>query len=216
MPRIDHTPSTIADLLVSWQETGDEAHLERLLAAVRPILEQVAGSELHRQHVADPAAIEEAVSLVLDHLRRLPAAGATDRTVARFLPRRTGDGADAGLAYVRWLAKERARDVIRASRRRARHTKPFSLLDATGHDRLRAVAAPSHTDADDPTAAGVDRVDRLRAALRHLEPRLATVLGMLLEGKSQTVIATTMQVSEGTVSRMRVRAIEQVRRALRQ
>ena len=47
-----------------------------------------------------------------------------------------------------------------------------------------------------------------------LEPRLRTVVELLLEGKSQVVIAHVLVVCEGTVSRLRTRAIAELKRLL--
>ena len=54
----------------------------------------------------------------------------------------------------------------------------------------------------------------LHQELERLEPRLRTVIAMLLEGKSQVTIAHALGVCEGTVSRLRVRAIDQLRCAM--
>ncbi|NBW96972.1 MAG: sigma-70 family RNA polymerase sigma factor, partial [Planctomycetia bacterium] len=57
-----------------------------------------------------------------------------------------------------------------------------------------------------------DRTTRLHAAIGRLEPRLRTVVELLLEGKSQAVIAHALDVCEGTVSRLRSRAVAELRR----
>jgi RNA polymerase sigma factor (sigma-70 family) len=56
--------------------------------------------------------------------------------------------------------------------------------------------------------------DRLAAAIDRLEPQLRTVVQMLLDGKSQVVIAHVLGVCEGTVSRVRSRALAKLRALL--
>lgn len=54
-------------------------------------------------------------------------------------------------------------------------------------------------------------IDRVRQAAATLEPRERAVVELLLEGQSQRTIATALALSEGTVSRLRSRAIESLR-----
>jgi len=191
----------IGALLERWQASGDPAHLEVLVAAVREVVEDVAARTLVQCHVADRSAVDDVVSLVLDHLRRLPRGGEAERGVARFRGDEVAVG--RGLAYIRLLARNRAIDVVRSPRRRERHGPVFSMLDASG----RRTIATGH----DAGEANADDHERLLDAVARLEPALREVVELLLDGKSQTVIAHMLGVCEGTVSRMRTRAIGRLR-----
>ena len=76
----------VTALLERWQSTGDAAALEQLIAAVLPLVQKGIGSVLRKVNIRDPAATDDAVSLTLDHLRRLPGVGSGDRAVTRFVP----------------------------------------------------------------------------------------------------------------------------------
>ena len=203
--------------LLEWQSTADHHRLEILLGESLPLLERFARQTLLRHGIADASAVDDALSLVFDHLRRLPDLPSGQRLVARFTsdrrPRcRCFDG-DAGLAYLHWLVRERAIDVARTRRRQSRRAVPFSQLDETAAKGLE-----KHADPNADSTAGVgplaEACTRLHEAIGTLEPRLRTVVELLLEGKNQATIAHALDVCEGTVSRLRVRAIEQLRRAL--
>ena len=207
-----HTVShDIADALQAWQESGDDVWLEHVIVATLPRLEHAARSVLRRLHISDWSAVDDALSLVLDHLRRLPATTPNERTVARFENRcDTGRGVgDPGLAYLVWLAHERAFDVARQRKRQATRRMRFKNLghvpyvDDTGID--------THTNADEVES---DATARMHDALKRLEPRLCTVVELLLDGKSQAVIAHVLGVCEGTVSRLRTRAIAELKRLM--
>jgi RNA polymerase sigma factor (sigma-70 family) len=158
---------------------------------------------LHRQGLRDPAAVDDTVSLVLDHLRRLSVSKGTDRTVAKFAPAEGGDRhapRDPGRTFVACLAKDRARDVVRARRRQ--RSVPFSQFgDQAGR------AFEQRLVASEPAADGPPLIDRVRAAAERLEPRQRLLVELLLEGKNQARIAHVLGVCEGTVSRLRARAI---------
>lgn len=207
----------IASLLLAWQATGAEDGFEDLLDAVRGVIEQVARRVLHRHHIDDPAAVDDAVSLVFDHLRRLPPHARAGRSVAPFRPRDDRGDGDAGTAYLTWLATERARDVARATRAHARRARPFSQLDdAARHSftkRCASLTSPEELYLSDDNADG-NRAARLAEAIPRLDPPLGHVLTMLLKGMSQAAIAAKLRVCEGTVSRMRARAISQLRKDL--
>ena len=202
---------SVAMLLLSWQETGSDHAIESLVGLVLPDLLRVIRQTLRQCGVRDPAAADDAVSLVLDHLRRLPGGG-NDRRVARFLPERASPRSrrerDPGLGYLRQLARARAIDVARTRRRR--RSVPFSALGPDADTPFeQTIAVPSAGPADAPP-----RSELLAAATLELEPRQRLVVEQLLEGKSQAVIAHMLGVNEGTVSRLRVRAIESLRRIL--
>jgi RNA polymerase sigma factor (sigma-70 family) len=79
---------------------------------------------------------------------------------------------------------------------------PFSQF---GNEAARAFE--QRLVASEPAAEGPPLIDRVRAAAKQLEPRQRLLVELLLEGKSQTVIAHVLGVCEGTVSRLRARAI---------
>jgi len=206
--------SPIESHLLDWQTTGDPDCLALLVNTTLSLAEQTAQSALRRLGIHDPSAVDETTSLLLDHLRRLPSSATDERTVARFVPRREdrcGAGLiDSGLAYIVWLTRERAADVARARRRRSRHTTVFSLLDTRMTSRLQECAA-SRDASSEEMQAQADLCLQLRDAIPHLPTRERLVMELLLEGKTQATIAHVLDVCEGTVSRLRMRAIETLR-----
>lgn len=202
---------TVQHLLDRWQSTADEAWLERLLEIVTPVVHEIARRILVRHGVRDPGAEDDAVSLVFDHLRRLPHSLARDggpdpeRRVAPFEPqhgRRLSAG-DAGLAYVAWLSRERALDILRRQRRLNRRCQ--LLDDASERHPIPAAA----TGADDG-----DRSALLHAAIARLPPRERLICDLLLGGRSQAEIASLLGLCGGTVSRIRQRMIAALRDAI--
>lgn len=193
--------------LVDWQQTGDEQSLEFIIATTSAELQRLAGVSLRRQGVADRSAVDDALSLVFDHLRRLRGAASGERAVTRFDAARTsGDRhGNAGQAYLAWLVRERSLDVARHRRRLAKYTLPLS--DATIDDTPWTY--PHDTDDEDQA-----RRIRFQTALAQLEQRLRLVVELLLAGKSQAVIAHMLDVCEGTVSRLRTRAIAELKRLM--
>jgi RNA polymerase sigma factor (sigma-70 family) len=199
-------------LLQQWQQSGRHAVLERLVHAAEPVVSCVIERVLRRRGIQDPHAVDDALALVFDHLRRLPGAGDGERSVSPFAPA-AHDG-HRGRAFLYRLAQDRALDVARARRRRARHVCTFSQLDELAVSRLedRCVEAPAGSAAAE---AGDESSRRLHAALARLPPRDRQVIALLLEGKNQAVIAHVLGVCEGTVSRIRRRAIDRLRELLR-
>jgi RNA polymerase sigma factor (sigma-70 family) len=185
-----------------------------LVKTTLPLAEQTAQGRLHRLGIHDPSAVDETISLLLDHLRRLPNSTTNERTVARFVPRgedRHAPGLiDSGRAYIIWLTSERAADVARARRRRSRHTTVFSLLDTRTTSCLQECTASPDASSDDMQSQA-DLCLRLHDAIPHLPPRERLVMELLLEGKNQATIAHVLDVCEGTVSRIRTRAIVMLR-----
>ncbi len=202
--------AAIERLLLEWQSMGDERTLEELFKAICPLAESVARHVLRSAGIQDPAAIDDAMSKVFDHLRRLHGSSARDRRVAAFRPAadtvtRRGD---AGIGFVRWLAQERARDIARATFRRTRRTRLFSQLAPEHAGMVRSIEAS-------PPPDGGRLDDDVRLAIESLDGRSRLVIEMLLEGESQATIARHMGVCEGTVSRIHSRAIEALRLAIR-
>lgn len=198
-------------LLLSWQRTADAECFRALITAVAPLIERIAGTMLRRHGIHDPAAADEVLSLVLDHLRRLPGVLRGDRAVAPFAPpprELQPCASDPGEAYITWLVRDRAHDVARARRRQACHAKLFSQLD-------RDDSASLEHSATDRAAADAQSLEdlcgRLRDAVTQLPPRERSVIELLLAGRSQTSIADALRVCEGTISRLRSRAIAALR-----
>jgi len=199
--------ATLADLLVDWQETGRHAAFEAIVARVRPRLMQVIAVTLASKGIQDPAATDDALSLVLDHLRRLAGGGQDDREVGKFSPARAKQAShDPGWGYLGQLARSRACDVARDRRRQS---PVFSQLERAAGKRFEQAIADA-----EPGGAAPPLADRLREAARSLEPRQRLLIELLLDGKSQSLIAHVLAVSEGTVSRLRSQAIKSLRRIL--
>lgn len=205
---------TIESLLLEWQSSGDEQCLEDLVRMITPLLERVAARTLRQFGIHDHSAIDDTTSLVFDHLRRLPCLPPGERSVMPFAtdrPRYRCEQRDSGAAYLHRLTHDRAIDVARARRRSARRATPISELCDTA--RVSVYRWTEVETADDTEAADADSAS-LHQEIERLEPRLRTVIAMLLDGKSQVTIAHALGVCEGTVSRLRVRAIDQLRRTL--
>ena len=114
----DARPASIGRLLDDWQATADPERLAVLVVAVRPMVEAVATRVLRSRRIADLSAVDDVVSLVLDHLRRLPRGLEGERHVALF--RGDEPGADTGTAFIRILARNRAIDMARSRERSCR------------------------------------------------------------------------------------------------
>lgn len=210
-------PSTTIDsLLLGWQSGGDTFCLETLITTITPALERIAAQTLLRHGIRDRSAIDDAIELVFDHLRRLPYEGSGERSVVKFDPTRprcqcaSGSSAEA---YLHRLTHDRAIDVARARQRRLRRFVPLSELDARAAVEVaqRPEATDEELDGPDPCH---DAAQRLHDAIGQLPPRQRAVIEFLREGKSQVVIAHALGVCEGTVSRLRVKAIAELRRLL--
>jgi len=207
MPTTNEGTSDVTGVIVAWQETGDECWLASLVATTMAELEHVAVVALRKHGIHDRSAVDDALALVFDHLRRLRGPALGEQAVARFdaaRPQGTTRG-DPGRAYLAWLVRERSLDVARQRRRLAK--RRLSLSDHA-MSRLRVVDA--HDDWEDDH----EREARFDAALQWLDPRLRTVVEMLLAGKSQAAIAHVLDVCEGTVSRMRTRAIAELKQMI--
>ena len=80
------------------------------------------------------------------------------------------------------------------------------------HLKVRLRGGREDEPGDDEEGRLTEVCIRLHEAIKKLEPRLRTVIDMLLDGKSQAVIAHVLNICEGTVSRLRCRAIEELQR----
>lgn len=202
------TDPTLATLLLGWQSSGDESRLASLIAASRPLIYKLAASTLHKHGIGDPAAIDDVVSRVFDHLRRLPRALEEERFVTNFAAR---NGDDDGLAYIVWLTRNRTVDIVRNRRRRYRRERCFSALAQDAACRLPSYAANGGLRPDEDMLADCQE---LIEVIPFLQSRQRAVIELLLDGKSQVAIAHILDVCEGTVSRLRVKAIASLRSLL--
>ncbi len=195
MPYKDPYPEKIlARLVDAWQAGGDGDALAILWAAAAPIVHRAARVTLAKSNIRDPAAIDDAVSLVMDHLRMLPGGA-----VAKY------DCEQSAANYLKWLATNRSRDVIR-SRRRQRE-KPWLGLPE--------IPAPSNEagDANEATACS-ELVAALHQAIAKLDGRSREVIKRHLAGERQARVASDLGVCEGTVTRIRQRAMAQLQTML--
>lgn len=202
----------LTPLLLRWQEQGEPAVLEQILRMARPLIEASASLTLRRMSIRDANLRDDAVALVYDHLRRLPASGNRDRDVQVFRPRRQGTHCGRGddaVAFLRWLAKARARDVARTVRR-ARRMVLFSDMEQVSGDGLDSTKRSSQH------GRGDDRRDALHKGLEQLDDRSRQVFRWLAEGDTQAAIAQRLGIAEGTVSRIRSRGIAVMRVMLRE
>lgn len=213
----DRSASTPADVciagrIISWQETGSEAAFAGLVQATLTRLQRIIKQTLRQRGVRDANVADDALSLVLDHLRRLPGGRQGERSVARFVPRSSeplcGPDGDAGIPYLERLARSRAIDAARQRRRHAGLV--FSQL--SGRSRRPFEETIVGKDVGGMAPPGLS--DLVWEAAQELEPREQRLIELLLAGKSQAMIAHVLEVNEGTVSRLRIRAIESLRRIL--
>lgn len=197
-------------MLSAWQASGDDVSLQALVTAIRVDALRFIARVLGRLGIRDPDAADDAFTLVLGHLRRLPGVAAGERGVACFTVSAHAGTGDPGVAFIRWLCRERALDVARSRQRRNRTCQTFSDLDDTSMQRIDV--PPRHHEKP-PAALSADDAE-LRRAVALLEPRQRAVIELVLEAKTLAVIAHVLGVSEGTVSRIRSRAIANLRRLL--
>jgi RNA polymerase sigma factor (sigma-70 family) len=181
----------LAVRLASWQATGCEIDLDAIWREAEPFVSQVARRTLLRMGVRDPAASDDARSLVLNHLRRLPLG-----EVTRFDPTR------GSIAYLRWLSKRRAVDTARQIRRR-QETPISTLSEKDKH--LHCLHAVKEENLAAETAC------LLREACATLERRSRLVIEHYLDARPQAETVRVLGVCEGTVTRLRQRAIDRLR-----
>lgn len=197
-----HAPR-VASLLLRWQAEHDPDDFAALVTIIHEPLQRLAASTLRRDGIRDPGARDDAVALVLERLFRLGKEPRADGITPFDVDRHDdSDDADPGWAYVRCVARSRAHDVARAVRRRDRRACDYARM------------LPARTPAADQPAADTVDAARLQAALDALDERSRAVLAMMLDGKSQAAIAHVIGVCEGTVSRIRARAIARLRAVL--
>lgn len=200
----------LSTLLSAWQASGDHDAFHALVAGIRVDALRLIARVLRHLGIRDPDATDDAFALVLGHLRRLPGAGDGERHVARFKGTPLAAHGDPGAAFIHWLCRERALDVARSRRRQGRRCRAFTDLDDALKCRIDSLPLAC---GGVPDTLAMDGHDLRRAAL-HLDARQRAVIELVLEGKTLAVIAHVLGVSEGTVSRIRVRAIAELRAIL--
>ncbi|MFM9059885.1 MAG: sigma factor-like helix-turn-helix DNA-binding protein, partial [Planctomycetaceae bacterium] len=193
-------PNNLATLLARWQADRKADDFTALVEIVRGPLTRMTAHTLRHVGIRDPGACDDVVAAVLERLYRLGAAEGA-RVSAAFDPGRINLQAtvDPGWAFIRCMARSRAHDLARMLRRRDRLAAGYVV---SARDTLR-----------DETATDVTDIEALRAALAALDSRSRQVVELLLDGKSQAVIAHVLGVCEGTVSRMRAKAIARLQGA---
>jgi RNA polymerase sigma factor (sigma-70 family) len=201
------TTTTLASLLVEWQSTGNPHWLELLIARAFTLIESVARTTLRRHGIRDTSAIDDTVSIVLDHVRRLPGTSPSERSVSPFSAHPPAEClcelADSGRAYLVRLTLDRAIDVGRSRRRRERHLVSSSHLEGLLTGEMTSEKTDRSGEEEACTA--------MHLAIGSLEPNQREIIDMLLEDKTQAAIAIELGVCEGTVSRLRTRAIAALR-----
>lgn len=204
-------PAPVAELLSRWQATGDHDTFGALYQAIYPTVMSMARAELRRHGCLSPASVDEVLSLVLEHVRRLHAASPTERSVAVFAARQSAQG-DPGERYVVWLTRARSRDVLRRDRRRSRRLVTFSAL-RQGRD-VSTSRANGFTTAESATSVADGDPSRLRIvrlALEGLDAQSRQVVEWTLAGRPRHEIAQALGVCAGTVCRRLQRSIERLR-----
>lgn len=198
----DEWPATAVEdslsaTLLRWQSASPEVSFEAISGQAAIIAGHVAESFLRKQGIRDPFAKDEAVSLVLTHLWRL-----RDKrgTVTPFRISREDNSAEA---YIRWLTIRRSMDVSRRLRRRSAKEVPLTEAEDMS-------VAGSQTEEEG--LARHELLERFHALVRLLDRRSQGVMRRLLDGASQKEIAYEMGVCEGTVSRIRAKAVSQLYR----
>jgi len=220
MTSVDFPP--ITDLLLAWQSSGSSEDLTKLVAFVRPLIEKRAAAILRRFGIRSPAAVDDVVSLVLDHLRRLHSSDGTASAVAPFKAAAAPIASEqAGHRYVMWLTKSRARDVVRSERRRYRKAPSFTDVfsprrAADGRSSIPRLLAVGHAVDDDPDADRTAAKSSVMGCIGSLPDEQRRIVEMLLAGTPQKTIARALGISEGTISRRKARAFATLRHHLRE
>jgi AraC family transcriptional regulator len=213
---------SITDLLLAWQSSGSAADMQRLVDVARPLIEKQASTILRRFGVRSPAAVDDVVSLVLDHVRRLHPTDDSTSPVTPFKPSFMRDGSgQSGQRYLLWLTKSRAGDVARSERRRRRNAPSFTDVFSprrvaegrSSSPRLRVCPQATDGDPDDDRAAAALLV---KGCIGRLPDEQRQLVEMLLDGTPQKAMAGALGISEGTISRRKEQAFAALRRHLRE
>lgn len=213
-----HVDDAFGRLLLRWQDEHDDKAFQELVATARLLVTSVAERSLRNVNRDDSFLIEEVVSLVLNHLRRLPfyhqAVANTlagERAVRPF--RGIVHDPNAGRRYLVWLTRRRALDIARRAWRDQRHCRCY-----TASNPHQIAAAIMQASCDQQAAAGLralqdDRLEWIQTMFALLDPADRLLMEMVLEGKTLATIAHMLDCSEGTVSRRRQRIEQSLREA---
>jgi len=187
---------SLAHLLVEWQASGDRDKFANLWAHAASLIRQSVRVTLARANLRDPASADDAVSLVIDHIRRLPSG-----EVAQY------DGERNAAGYLRWLAATRSKDVVRSRRRQQRRERPWP-------EQLEIADAANEPEDASQAGWAAEAMLALKNAIAELDERSQDVLMSHFEGERQADTARRLGVCPGTVTRIRQRAIERLRLVL--
>ena len=202
-------------LLLAWQEGQKEDALERLLFEANSLITSVASRTLRVAGFDGPNFVDDTLSLVSDHLRRLPPSDACshraadlsraddERTVQPFSPRPHDEL--AGIRFLTWLAQRRAADVARRAKRQRRVISSFSEHGAAQLQRAESVAAGMQFDAELNASTRTNQLEWIYQKLDELSYDEKLLMDLSLAGKSLAVIAHVLGCCEGTVCRRRQR-----------
>jgi len=216
-----HQLDQYAQLLLQWQDRQSDDALSELLRSARPLIEAVARQALHDVGVGANNFLDDTLSLVADHLRRLPRSplpGAESQRdgSARKQPRvmafapRPGQ-TNSGRRFLTWLTRRRAAEVARRHRRRRHLAGSFSECNPDRLQKAVADAAFNQFADRESQQRQHERIDWLYSMLNRLEPHDRLLMELILEGKTLAVIAHVLGCCEGTVCRRRQRIEEWLR-----
>ena len=205
-----HPDDQLGRLLLIFQDQGCHEAFKKLLTAAKPIIESVAKATLRTRTVDAGNLVDDTLSAVLNHLRRLPAHAlrqnteqpASDQAVQAFTPQ--PDKPDAGRQYLIWLTQRRAADVARSEHRWGQQ-QSFTKTTASQLDNAIARQSFAHQHAHTAHRQQQEQLTWLQLACEQLEESEQLLLAMVLEGKTLAVIAHVLDCSEGTASRRRQR-----------
>jgi RNA polymerase sigma factor (sigma-70 family) len=211
-------------LLLQWQEHRSDNALSELLRLAHPLIEGVARQALHDAGIGSNNFLDDTLSLVADHLRRLPGTPLPDagphrndlaskqRRVMAFAPK--PGQTNPGRRFLTWLTRRRAADVARQHRRRCHLAGSFSECNPDRLQRAVADAALNRFADRDLQQRQHERIDWLHSMLNRLEPHDRLLMELCLEGKTLAVIAHVLGCCEGTVCRRRQRIEQWLREAV--
>ena len=205
-----HPDDQLGRLLLIFQEQGCHDAFEQFVTTAQPLIESVAKATLRTRNVDAGNLVDDTLSAVLNHLRRLHAHAlrqnteqpASDQPVQAFTSQ--PDKPDAGRQYLIWLTQRRAADV---ARREHRWRRQQSFTETTVSQLDDAIARQSFADQHAHTdhRQQQEQLTWLQSAFEQLEESEQLLIAMVLEGKTLAVIAHVLDCSEGTASRRRQR-----------
>ena len=202
-------------LLLAWQEDQKQDALERLLSEAESLITSVARRTLQATGLDSPNFVDDTLSLVSNHLRRLPpqdtcghsiadpVVAAGERTVQPFFPRPHDEA--AGIRFLTWLTQRRAADVIRRAKRRRKVISNFSEHSDARIQRAETAAAERQFQAERTEATRNIQLAWVYEKLDELPHDDRLLMDLSLAGKSLSVIAHVLGCCEGTVCRRRQR-----------